>query len=191
MNDKQMFFERVPGAEITVFVNGFEVQKSADGYQVSPLISAADLKYGAENVIAIKVKTPPAMQDAPMWGTAFLGSEPLYNTNVWTVDSPKLKVKRGASATFKVVFNNPYTQPVEGRAVLASPFETWTEAGSGSVISILPRWQAFKADAGAKVPVTFTVDVPAEADPGPHVAAVKFIFNGIPAYSAPVDIIVE
>jgi len=192
MGDMQMFFERNPGADITVFINGERVQKSADGYQVNPLIHSGKISWGEENLIAIRVGGgTTAANSAAMWGTAFLGSETMFNNNVWRLPEPKIRVPRGGRRELKVLFRNPYDQPLDALAVLASPIETWQEGGYHSLIKIVPSERTFHAGAREEVPVTFTVDVPADADPGSHIAAVKFIYTGIPAYTAPIDIIIE
>ncbi|MEW6203419.1 MAG: glycoside hydrolase family 38 C-terminal domain-containing protein [bacterium] len=192
MGDMQMFYERKPGADITVYINGDRVQKSADGYQVSPLIHSGKIRYGEENLIAIRVGGGTAgADDAAMWGTAFLGSETLFNNHVWSTPELEVRIPRGSQGELKVLFRNPYDQPLDGVAVLVSPIETWTEGGPHSLIRTAPLAKSFHADPLAEVPVFFSVDVPADADPGSHIVAVKFIYNNIPAYSAPVDIIVE
>ena len=90
-----------------------------------------------------------------------------------------------------VYFRNPFNQPIDMMAVLSSPVETWDVGGPHGLIKIGPWSRTLHANPNAEIPATFDISVPPGADPGRHVAAVKFIYAGIPVYSGVVDIIVE
>lgn len=188
MGDMQMFFDRPAGAVVTAYINGEQVQKSADGYQVGPLVSASKIEYGKENLIAIRVEYNGS---EPISGTAFHGSETMFNNNLWRLEKPEVRVARGGNAKMTVFFKNPMDQALEILAVLSSPVETWDVGGPHGLIKIGPWSLRMFAKPNAEVPATFYISAPPDADPGRHVAAVKFIYAGIPVYSGLVDIIVE
>ncbi|MFA6451606.1 MAG: glycoside hydrolase family 38 C-terminal domain-containing protein [bacterium] len=189
INAKPMFFDRLSGADISVYINGDRVQKSADGYYISPLIESGKIKYGEENVIAVRLGNPKG--GSGMYGTAFEGSETLFNNDVWKLETTQVRVKRGSRASIKASFRNPYDQEISALAVISSPIETWPEGGPHSLIQIGPSAVELHAAPRAETPVVFDVSVPANADAGRHIAVVKFVYAGIAAYTAPVDIIIE
>jgi len=189
MGDKPMYFDRLPGTDITVYINGDRVQRSADGYTVEPLFNSGHIRYDEENVIAVRLGNPKG--GTGMWGTALQGSEPLFNTEVCKPVSETIRVKRGSRAVIKALFRNPFEQDADVLAMLVSAVETWPEGGPHTLIKIGPAAKTVHVGAGDEAQVAFDADIPADADAGRHVAAVKFIYPGATAYTAPVDIYVE
>lgn len=187
--DVQMNFERAKDAEIFVYINGREVRHEKWGVQYAPTIDRSPIKLGEENLIAIKLICGGS--DEPAWGTAFKGSEALFNTKGWRYEQDSVKLEPGAKGSISLVFDNPFDQEVDGSAILISPIETWREGGPYSLIRISPTIQNYTLKPGERGKVAFDVAVPPGAMPGRHVAAVKIVHKGIVQYTDTIEIIIE
>ncbi len=182
----QMLFERPRDAEIEVYVNGKEVRREKWGLQNRPLIEKSAVRLGGENLVAIRYARKEV--GARAWGSAFKGSEALFDREPARLDKRSVSLARGAKGEFGVSFTNPFDQELDVKAVLVSPMETWSEGGEYSLINVGPEMRSFRVKPGASESLKFDVDVPTDAMPGPHVAMVKFIYAGKTTYSDTVRI---
>jgi len=190
-NDITMLFERPRDSVTEIYVNGVLARTEKWGRSYRPRIEKEMVNLGATNTIVIKY-TKKEDNGEPAWCTAFRGSEDRYNRD-WIKLNPgrELKVKRGGKASFTVEISNPFAQQAAGQALLASPIETWGEAGGYSMIDISPLERDFTAAPSGKAKMAFEVSVPPDALPGTFPAAVKVVLKGTAVYSDTLIIKVE
>ncbi|HOO56943.1 MAG TPA: glycoside hydrolase family 38 C-terminal domain-containing protein [bacterium] len=193
MGDIQFTFEKPYNSGIEVYIDGELVRKEGPGIQHTPLVNRTRNRRKGQMIdetqIAIRLEEKEAGD--PAWCSAFMGSEALFNGDVVGAYDKNLTVRRGGKGRFSVEFVNPFDQPLQGRAILASPVETWPEGGAYRLMDITPAAVLFEAGAGGTAKIGFDVGVPDDAMPGTHVAAVKFVYKGKVAYTGPVKITIE
>ncbi len=190
LHDLPMIFERSPGVDIDVYIDGMAVRRERFGTPYRPQLDRSILKLGRENLIAIRCerKNPDTL---PLWGAAFNGAEAAFNNTGWKFNPRNLTMKPGTAKSFAVEFENPFDQELDGEAIIAGPIETWAAGGPYSLIQVTPEKQAFKIAAGGRTSLKYNVNIPADTQRGMFVTAVKLIYKGMTTYTDSFRIKVE
>jgi alpha-mannosidase len=186
--DKPLHFERAPGAEITVYLDGVEIRTEKDGRSYSPLFSGST-KPGGKSVLAIRVVDAGGEGGMYAWGLE--GSETMYSLPMVKFASEKVAVKPGGASKIKLSISNPYALELDVSAQFVSPVETWPGGGRYSLVQAGPAVKNLTIVPKGKADAEFEVSAPPDALPGPYWAMIKLLFAGRTSYSDPVDIVVK